>query len=445
MGELLIRGGHLLTGQGVVEADVLVEDGRVAVVGRSLSAPGAEVLDATGMLVMPGAVDEHVHSREPGLTWKEDFSTMTRAAAAGGVTTVADMPNTSPPIDSAGRVAEKGREVAARAHVDYAVFAALTDSSAGDLEGIVRAGAIGLKAYMGPTTGGIGAPSDWSIVVALRFSRSTGVPIFFHAENGALVEGFSGELRRSGRSDPAAHSDARPPVAEEVEVARIARLAAAIGGRAHVAHLSSAGALEIVEGSGGALGAEVCPHHLLFTVEDYASRGLLIKVNPPVRTAEHKEALWRGIRSGAISTMGSDHAPHAPEEKEGDVWGAASGIPGVQTLLPFAFDAALRGLMRLEDVPRLLSENPARVLGLYPRKGSLAPGADADVAVLDPRGSWRVREGDLLYKHPEVSPYIGMEFRGRVAYTVLRGEVIYRDGELVGGAVGRWVTRGAGR
>jgi dihydroorotase len=444
VGELLVRGGRVVTGQGILEADVLVRDGLVVALGRRIVADGAEVLDARGMLVLPGAVDEHVHSREPGMTEKEDFSTMTRAAAAGGVTTVADMPNTIPPVDSARRVADKGRDVASRAYVDYALFAALTDSNVTALEEIIGSGAIGFKAYMGPTTGGIGPPSDWSILSALRFSRATGVPVFFHAENGSLIDGFSRELRDAGRSDPAAHSEARPPVSEEVEVVRIARLAAAVGGgvRAHIAHVSAAGTLRILEENREFLSAEVCPHHLLFTVEDYTARGLTIKVNPPVRTAEHRDALWRGVRSGLISALGSDHAPHAPEDKEGEVWRAASGIPGVQTILPFAVDSALRGLMRMEDVPRILSENPARILGIYPRKGALVPGADADISVVDPRGRWVVREGDLFYKHPEVSPYIGMEFRGRIVYTVLRGEVIYRDGEIVGRPGGRWVTRG---
>ncbi len=441
MGDILVRGGRLVTGQGILEADVLARDGVVVAIGRGLRAEAA-VLDAEGMLVLPGAVDEHVHSREPGMTHKEDFSTMTRAAAAGGVTTVADMPNTSPPIDSPERLLEKGRDVGGRAYVDYALFAALTDSNARRLEDLRRAGAIGLKAYMGPTTGGLGRPSDWSVLLALRFSASSGMPVFFHAESGELIEGFSSELRKAGRSDPAAHSESRPPISEEVEVARIVRLAEHAGGRAHIAHVSSAGSLEIIRASGGAVGAEACPHHLAFTVEDYDRLGLLIKVNPPVRTREHREALWRGIRSGVITTLGSDHAPHAPEEKSGDVWSASSGIPGVQTILPFALDAALRGLIDLEDVPRLLSENPAKVLGIYPRKGSLAPGSNADLVVVDPRGSWRVREEDLFYKHPEVSPYIGMEFRGRIVYTVLRGEVVFREGEVQGRPSGRWVTRG---
>lgn len=443
--EILVRGGRVLTGWGMVEADVLVREGRVAAVGTALEPGGTRVLDASGMLVLPGAIDEHVHSREPGMTWKEDFSTMTRAAAAGGVTTVADMPNTSPPVDSPERVAAKGRDVAPRANVDYAIFAALTDSNAPRIDELVRAGAIGLKAYMGPTTGGLEPPDDWSVALALRFSRTTGIPVFFHAENGPLIEGLSGELRGAGRSDPAAHSEARPPVAEEVEVARIAAIAGAMGGNAVIAHVSSAGALELIERSRGALRAEACAHHLIFTTEDYAARGLLIKVNPPVRTREHVEALWRGVRSGLIRTIASDHAPHAPEEKEGDAWSAASGIPGVQTLLPFAVDAALRGLIRVEDVPRLLSENPARNLGIYPRKGSLAPGSDGDMVVIDPRGSWRVREDDLFYKHPEVSPYVGMEFRGRIKYTLLRGEIVYEDGGVAGGPRGRWVTRGGVR
>jgi len=443
--ELLVRGGHIVTAQGVLDADLLLRDGRIAALGFALDIPGVRGLDASGMLVFPGAVDEHVHSREPGMTAKEDFSTMTRAAAAGGVTTVADMPNTIPPVDSAERIAEKGRNVASRAYVDYGIFAALTDSSVSDLEGLARAGAIGLKAYMGPTTGGIGAPDDWSVARALAFSKGTGIPVFFHAENGPLIDGFSGELRGSGRMDPGAHSESRPPVVEEVEVAKVARLAAAMGGRAHIAHVSSAGTLEILRQNIDALSAEVCPHHLLFTVEDYAVHGLLIKVNPPVRTREHRDALWRGIRSGLIYTVGSDHAPHAPEDKEGDVWRAASGIPGVQTILPFMVDSALRDLLRLEDVPRLLSENPSRILGLYPRKGSIAPGADADLTIVDPRDVWRVGEDDLFYKHPEVSPYVGMEFRGRIKYTLLRGEIVYEHGDIAGGPRGRWVTRGGVR
>ncbi len=440
-GSLVVRGGRVVLPWGVLEADVLIEEGSVAAVGRGLSDLPAERLDAAGLLVMPGAVDGHVHMREPGLEREGDFSTGTAAAAAGGVTTVVEMPNTVPPVDSGEAVREKASLLSGRASVDFGLLGVLHGGNVGRIGEMLGAGVLGFKVFLGPTTGGLPAPGDADLYRILEESARSGFPVVFHAENGELVELFTGRIRSAGRRDPSDYPDSRPPLCEEEAVRRVGLLAAATGGRVHVAHLSSEEGLEAVRWArsrGAKMTAETCPHYLLLDLKDYGRLGNLMKVNPPIRGGRHRAALWRGIADGTVDTLGSDHAPHAPEEREGDVWEAAAGFAGVQTLLPLAVDAALRGSLGLIRVVELLAENPARVFGLYPRKGALAPGSDGDLVLVDPRGETAVDPDWLLARNSE-GPFLGRRLRGRVRATVLRGTVVY-DGEEVLGGEGRWLA-----
>ncbi|MEZ0394143.1 MAG: allantoinase AllB [Desulfurococcaceae archaeon] len=442
-GGVLVRGGTLLLPQGMVEADVKVVEGKVAAIGRGLDPSGVEeVIDARGLLVMPGAVDEHVHMREPGLEYKDDFDHGTLAAALGGVTTVIDHPNTLPPVDSAERLRQKASLLGPKARVDFALLGVLHDGNVDRFGEILEAGAAGFKVFLGPTTGNIPPPSDANLYRIMELSAKHGTTIAFHAEDNSIVALFTERVRSSGRTDPEAHADARPPLAEELAIAKIGLFARRTGGRALVVHVSSSEALEAIErerANGTRIYAETCPHYLVLDVEDYRRYGPLIKVNPPIRGGDHRRRLLRALAEGRIDTLGSDHAPHAPHEKEGDVWSAAAGMPGVQTLLPIALDLALGGAMPLEELPRLLSENPARLFGLYPMKGAIQVGSDGDLVVVDPRGETVVTADWLAYKH-KLSPYIGRRLRGRIVHVILRGNVIVRDGKYVGQPVGRFVA-----
>jgi len=433
---LLIRGGTVVLKDIVTVGEVLVDEGKVVRVGKSIESGYAKVISASGKLVLPGAVDPHVHGREPGLLHKDNFANTTRAAALGGITTVLEMPNTLPPVDSPERLVEKRELLSGRSFVDFGLYAVLYDY-VGDVERrireIVKAGAIGFKAFMAQTTGNLPPPGFRSLYVALRLSGELGFPVVFHAEDRGCVEYFTELVRSRGLEGLAAYSEARPPLCEELSIEYVAAIARATGGTAYIAHLSTATALTIVERYRRAstrVYVETTPTYLFFDYEEYSHLGPLLKVNPPVRSSSNRRELWVALRSGLIDVVGSDHAPHAPYEKQGSIWEAAAGVPGVQHVLSLMVHAALEGLIDIGKVVELCSENPAKVFGLYPRKGMLLPGADADIVIVDPSEEYVVREEDLAYVH-KLTPVLGMKLRGRVEKVLLRGELIVDEGKLV--------------
>lgn len=447
MSSLLVRNGLVVLPSGVYRWDIKIVDGEVSEVGANLSPSGAEeVIDASGCYVLPGVVDEHVHMREPGLEYKDDFEHGSRAAIKGGVTTVIEHPNTIPPVDSAERLLSKARLLESKAYVDFALLGVLHDSNVHEFENVVAAGAVGFKVFMGPTTGNIPPPSDTSLYEIMEKSGRLRVRVAFHAEDYRLVEYFTERAKRSGRDDPELHIEARPPIAEVYSIVKIATIAKYTGGHAHIVHVTSRDALEAIKlarEQGVDITAETCPHYLLLDLEDYKRHGSLIKVNPPIRGGVHREVLIKAVVSGFIDAVGSDHAPHTPAEKYKSIWEAAAGFPGVQTLLPLMLDLALRGVVSLTHIPRLLAENPAKLFGLWPYKGSLMPGSSGDLVVVDPEGYTEITTSWLEYKY-KLSPYIGLKLRGRIKHVVLRGHVVVREGELTGKRVGVFLGRGSG-
>lgn len=433
---ILIRGGTIVLKDTITVGEVLVDEGKVVRVGKSIESGYSKVVNASGKLVLPGAVDPHVHGREPGLLHKDNFANTTKAAALGGVTTVLEMPNTLPPVDSPERLVEKRELLSSRSFVDFGLYAVLYDYP-GDAEKRIRelleVGAIGFKAFLAQTTGNLPPPSFRSLYVALKLSGELGFPVVFHAEDRGCVEYFTELARGRGLEGLAAYNEARPPLCEELSIEYVASIARATGGRAYIAHLSSSTAFTIVKryrGSSAKIYVETTPTYLFFDYEEHSHFGPLLKVNPPIRSSSNRRELWAALRSGLVDVVGSDHAPHAPHEKQGSIWEAAAGIPGVQHVLSLMVHAALEGLIDVGKVVELCSENPAKVFGLYPRKGSLLPGADADIVIVDPSKEYVVREEDLAYAH-KLTPVIGMRLRGKVEKVLLRGELVVDDGELV--------------
>ena len=441
MSNLLVRGGNVVTPWGLIEGDVLIVEGKIRAVGKGLPAGGVKVVDATNKLVLPGAVDEHVHMREPGLLHKDDFTHGTMAAAAGGVTTVGEMPNTLPPVKNREILEEKARLLSSKAYVDFGLWGVLTRENAADVGEMIRAGAVGVKAFMGPTTGNIPPPSNQDMLAALEVSAELWFPIAIHGEDAEIVNYYMKKMKATGRDDPAVWPEARPPEAEEAAAWLAYSLAKASGGWIHIVHIGAAEVLEALAkaaAEGVNLTGETCPHYLILDIEDYSKYGNAMKVNPPVRGGHHKEELMEAVRSGLIQVVASDHAPHAPEEKNRPVWEAASGFSGTQTLYPSMIDLALKGELSIEDVVRLVAESPAKVLGLWPRKGGILPGADGDVVIVDPKGETVVTE-EWFRSRSKVTPFMGWRFRGSIDYTILRGEIIYEKGEIISGPTGRWV------
>jgi len=450
--DLLIRGGTVFTPDGPREADIHVDDGVITAVGPASSTAHERVVDATGMYVLPGAIDVHVHSRDPGFPQKEDFGTLTAAAAAGGVTTVIDMPNTVPAVDAAGVLEAKSALARGKARVDFGLWALIRSTSTpSDLEQLAAAGATGFKAYLGyafnttrkqvmyaPDSDDpdLEAPPDYGTLARLASSvAELGLPVVVHAEDPAILAAFRRPLETY--EDLLA---ARPAEAEAIAVSAVAEIAGSSGVRMHVAHLSSASGLaagrEAIR-AGAPLTLETCPQYLWRCDADFESVGMAMKMFPPVRRAADREALNAGLSDGTISIVATDHAPHTDDEKGVSLDAAASGSPGVQTLYASSLELA----KRMGDVwraPRWLAEAPARLAGLGETKGVIAVGYDADLVVVDPTSPTIVRATQMRSRQRH-GVLEGLRFGFTVREVFLRGVAVARGGRKVGRASGRFV------
>lgn len=433
---IVLRGGALVLKDTIIETDILIEDGKISKIGKVVDSGYSEIIDVRGKLVLPGAVDPHVHGREPGLEYKDDFLHTSKAAILGGVTTILEMPNTVPPVDSPSRLLEKKSLLSGRSYADFGLYAVLydyEDDLGSRIVGLVNSGAIGFKAFMAQTTGNLPPPSFKTVYRALEFSRKLGFPIVFHAEDRECVEFFTSRVLEEGREGLRAYADARPPLCEELSVEYIASIAKSTSGRAYIAHLSAASVLNTIEryrGMSVNVHVEVTPTYLFFDYEEHGKLGALIKVNPPVRDSKNRVRLWEALSRGFIDVIATDHAPHAEHEKRADFWKAAAGVASLQHSLPLMVTSAFEGRVSLGRVVELCSENPAKIFGLFPAKGALLPGADADIVVIDPSVEYTVSEESLAYKS-RLSPYTGWRLKGRVDKVLLRGELVVDEGKLV--------------
>ena len=440
--DLVVRRGLVVSHDGSRRVDLGIRDGRVAKVGKSLTS-GAEEVDASGLVVMPGMVDAHVHLREPGMTEKEDFYSGTRAAAAGGVTTVIDMPNTVPPVATAEIFSAKLAAVSGKAHVDFGLYGMLGQDNADEVADLARLGALGLKLFMGQTTGDNHCPDDAAIFTGLRRARDAGLVVGAHAENDKVLRLLASELKASGRTDPIAHLESRPSFVEEEAIARVVTLARGAGARLHIHHLSTAAGLDLVTAArrrGQDVTCEVLVAHLLLDDSAYARFGNLIKLNPPIRPASDVAALWQGLSRGRVDVLATDHAPHTLEEQwRADVWEAPGGFIGVETMLPLMLTQVAKGRLSFSQLVRVGAWRPAQIWGFGDRKGHLGVGADADFNLVDPAVESRIEDARLHSRHP-VSPYDGWPTTGAVRATYLRGVPVAKDGQVLGEPTGRFVT-----
>jgi len=441
--DLVIHGGTVVSPDSAVKASVAVKDGKVLAVGAAEAMPrGKETLDATGLHVLPGAIDVHVHFRDPGYPHKEDWASGTAAAAFGGVTTVFDMPNTIPPTGTAEILAAKHKIASSKAHVDYGLYGLLGEDTIGHVHDLIDGGVIGFKLYMGNTFGKIPSPSTGAMLEAFEVVAATGKRISLHAETNSIMERRQTRLTDAGRTDPLAHLASRPAVVAIEAVSRAAILAEWTGARIHILHISSADELRPLreaKGRGVDITGETGPHYLMLSAADYGRFGGIIRVNPPVREASNQEPLWAALMDGTIDMVATDHAPHAREEKtRNDIWAVDCGFPGVETQMPLMLTEVNAGRFSICDYVRWSAANPARVFGLYPHKGVIQPGADADIAVVDLDRSWTIDDAKLQSRS-KVTPWHGRPVKGLPLHTLVRGRFVMRDRTLVS------QTRGWGR
>ena len=429
--DLVIHNGTVVTAETTYAASVAVKDGVILAIGAADTMPRAkDTLDATGLHLLPGAIDDHVHFRDPGYPQKEDFASGTLAAAFGGVTTVFDMPNTIPAVDSAEVFAAKHALTAEKAYVDFGLYAVLGESSIERVPELVDAGAIGFKLYMGNTFGRIPSPSTGATLEAFEAVAPTGKRISLHAETNSIMERREGKLRDAGRIEALDHLAARPEIVAIEAVARAAILAEWTGARIHVLHISSAAELRPLreaKARGVDITGETCPHYLMLSSDDYARFGGVIRVNPPVREAHNQECLWEALIDGTIDVIATDHAPHSIEEKtRKDIWTVDAGFLGVETQMPLMLTEIARGRASICDYARWSAVNPAKIWGLYPRKGVIQVGADADIAIVDLDRKWTVKDAEL-HSTSKVSPWDGRKVQGLPLHTIVRGRFIMKD------------------
>jgi len=430
----VVRGGLLVDELSAREADLVIADGKVSAIVPAGKADAENVIDARGLHVLPGLVDAHVHFNEPGRTDWEGFLTGTSAAAAGGITTVCDMPlNSHPPTLDAASLAVKRQSVAEHAIVDYALWGGVIPDSISHLPELRDAGVVGVKGFLCDSGLAEYPPLDADVLrEVMRRCADLRTLLALHAEDPNKTHQLGERMRREGRRAAMDWAAARPP-STEVDAVRMALdQTSATGARVHFVHISTGAAARLIaEARLGGLdvSVETCPHYLLLDVSDLERLGSFGKCAPPLRERAEVELLWEALLDGAIDLVASDHSPCPPEMKQTeDIWSAWGGLAGVQTLLPALLTEGVsqRGLS-LSRLVSLSSGVPARRLGLYPRKGVLEPGSDADFALLDLERGWTLRTEDVRTRWP-VNPFIGRDFVGNVVATFVRGTEVWRDG-----------------
>lgn len=438
---LTIKGGTVVTPAGPQQADVTVSEGSVVEVSESVD-PAGTVVDASGLLVLPGMVDTHVHLMDPGPTDREDFPTGTRAAAARGATTIVEHTHAHP-VRSPDNLADKRGYLEDRANVDFALAAHLWPEDVETMLDTWEAGVAFFKVFT-CTTHGVPGLNPADVKAAFEQLARIGGRALVHCEDESITSYAEKLLREQGRDDPALLVEWRSREAEEVAVASVGVLTAATGAKATIAHVSTPGVAELVvemRKRGADLAAEACPQYFALGEDEVAEHGPFRKFTPParVRNETEQEGMWEALRSGIFSHFSTDHAPSTAAQKEhGDIWSAPFGLPGLDTTFPFVIDAALDGRIGLGDLVRLTAAAPAARYGLAPRKGALAPGSDADLVLVDPDGHWDVSDEDVLSK-AGWSPYSGRRFRGRVVATYLRGHLVAEEGRPLDERTGRFL------
>src|ERR1051325_780691 len=416
--DLLIRGGVCATPNGVAEADIAVKAGRIVAIGPLQSVKAAEIFEAKGLHVLPGVIDTQVHFREPGNEHKEDLESGSRAAVLGGVTAVFEMPNTMPPTTTRQAIADKLARATGRMHCDHAFYVGATPANLGALAELERMpGVAGVKAFLGSSTGTLLLDHEDDIAAMLRSGRRR---VAVHSEDEARLRAGK-PLALKG--DPRSHPNWRDVETARLSTERVLRLARAAGRRVHVLHVTTEEELPLLAGARDFATVETTPQHLTLTAPDcYERLGTYAQMNPPIREARHREALWQAVREGLVDVIGSDHAPHTREEKEKIYPDSPAGMPGVQTLVTILLDHVNAGRLSLERFVDLTSAGAARIFGIA-GKGRIARGYDADFTIVD-RKARRKIENNWIASKCGWTPFDGMTTTGWPVSTIIRGQIV---------------------
>ena len=408
-------------------------DSKVESVTENKQAMADETIDAKGRIVIPGLVDGHAHLYDPAFTYREDFTSGTSAAAAGAVTSVVEMVLTTP-VDSADRVRVKIEAGRRSSLIDFSLHAGMMNLN--NLGNIPAISQLGVRSFKTFTCKPYHA-DDHTLMSLMRETSMNHSILDVHAEDEDVANENLRKLKASGRKDPMAHAEWKPNLAEELAVKKLLQFARGIGARIHISHLSTREGIEAIRKAkreGVKVTAETCPHYLTFTRRDMKKQGPYLKMNPSLKGPEDVEALWRGLRDGTVDIVTSEHAPGTRAEKEPgwkDIWKAWGGVPAIETMLPILLSEGVnKHRITLSTLQRVCCENPARIFGFYPRKGAIREGADADLVIVDLKLRRKVKASELHQK-VDWTPYEGRTVKGWPVMTMRRGEVIFKDGQLL--------------
>lgn len=457
MGErTIIQGGLLGTEDGAYRADLVIEGERIAAITQDASALEAEErIDATGQLVLPGGIDVHTHFKEPNVPQLEGFYRGSLGAIAGGVTTVVEMPQAMPASTNGTSLAEKRRIGEAQSIVDFALWGGAINQDLAEIDEMIDAGIVAIKSFMVSSSPTLPRATDATLYEVFRRLAATGIPYGLHAENDDLLQAGIRRLQGCGRRDVSAHAESRPPLVEIEAISRALLIAEQTGGYAYICHCSTVGGLQLIKQArarGVRVSVETCPQYLALDEDDLRRLGPFGRCAPAIRSREEVEGIWRFVADGTIDVISSDHCGYTVESKEAgrdDIWQAPLGLSGIQTMFPTVFDEMIhRRNLGVGTFVRLSAANPARIFSLYPRKGTLRVGSDADIAIYDANRAWVVRGSDMLHRN-KWTPFEGREVRGRIVRTIIRGRTVYHDDgrPVVTGTAGfgRFLPRGYGR
>lgn len=419
--------------QDIVDCSIAVDEGKIFKIGKETNMPKAdEKMDLHNLLVLPGVVDSHVHLRDEEKAYKETFFTGTAAAAAGGVTTVLDMPNNTPVTMSAQTLRNR-MQIAKRSVLVNVGFYSEFPTNLAEMKKIAAEGAVGFKLFMGEQVGGLNIDDDEALEEALKKTGEVNVPVAVHAEDHQLLKEVKEKLKLAKRHDIAAFLKAHSERVEFAAIKRLLDINAPVGNRIHVCHLSTEKGLNAVAEEKKAdqkVTCEVTPHHILLTKDIYENLDTKTVTLPPLRSRENVEALWRGITDGTVDSIGSDHAPHSLEDKDADsIWDVKAGVPGLETTLPLMLTMVHKNRLSLNRAVQLLAEKPAEIFSLSDR-GCLEQGKNADFVVVDFNQRFKI-DASKFQSKAKFSPFNNWEVQGKPVKTFVNGQLVMDEQDIV--------------
>lgn len=430
MSDLLIRNARIARADGsLLEGDLLCSNGLIARIDGRIGTGADETIDAHGRLLLPGVIDPQVHFREPGKEYKEDLGSGSRAAVKGGVTSFLEMPNTDPPTINQAALDEKLQRAAQKCVANYGFFIGATPTNLEELNTVTPV--CGIKIFMGASTGSLLVDKDEDLE---RIFASGTRLIAVHAEDEARIR--ARRERFAGRTDPAVHSEIRDNECALRATEKALALSKKYRRRLHILHMSTREEVELLRRDKPPwVTAEVIPNHLFLNIDDYSTQGARVQMNPPIRTREDNDALWRGLHDGVIDFIATDHAPHTLEEKQRPYPGSPAGMPGVETSLPLMLTEMAAGRCTLAEIQKWMCYGPAEAYGI-PNKGKILEGWDADLTLVDIEQFKPVRDEEMFTK-VNWSPFHGRHLTGWPLYTIVGGQVVYERGRIREGVFGR--------